>query len=146
MRKLLAALAVALTVPAAGPAHADVLTEDAGVYVVPAGVSVTTLLPTQAGSTYQVVVTGVATYGDGFGMLDCGYWSAANGSNLLGLWYAQGNFRINGASQDCGSYNTAHTYTMLRTGDGGHWTFDFCECNGWDGDNAGALVVTLQRL
>lgn len=115
-----------------------------GVYVVPTATTVSTLLPTEVGRTYQLTVTGLASYGDRAGVMDCGYWTDPDGGNLLLLWHATPHLYVNGVAQDCGAFNAEHTYAIRKAGDGTVWTLRFCECNGFDLDNAGALVVAVQ--
>lgn len=143
MRWLLAAVLAATVVPAAvAPAHAERISRAESAVVVPAdGTTVTSLMPTSLGATYEITVSGTYAYDAFGGLADCGYHDT-NRAVLGQDWDGGGPQLLVEGLALCGFYTATHTYTFTWPGTGSAFAFRIDDPTG-HADNAGGLTVTV---
>lgn len=143
MRWLVAAAAVvAAVVPAVAPAHAERIARAESAVFVPAdGATVTSLMPTALGATYEITVSGTYAYTAFGGLADCGYHDT-NAAAVGQDWEGGGPRLLVEGMASCGFYTATHTYTFTWAGTGSAYEFRIDDPTG-HADNAGGLTVTV---
>jgi RNA polymerase sigma factor (sigma-70 family) len=103
-----------------------------------------TVLPTEAGASYEVVVTGTYSYDSrATGLADCGHLFQPGSPT----WSAYQSLLVDGAPAPCWAMppDDLHTYTWTFRGTGREMVFAIQDHGGGD-DNRGGLLVTVRQV